>query len=144
MTASAARSTPPRTLGPAERRRVVDAELRELFGRRRTSRQDLPDPRPRAAAAIRALLEVLAGDRPARQLAGWVSPRILFWLENRSPTQRGPGSREVRLRSLHLSEPAESVVEVTAVIHDGPRCRAVALRMEGIDGRWTVTALRVG
>jgi hypothetical protein len=35
------------------------------------------------------------------------------------------------------------VAEATVVISDGPRVRAVALRMEGTDGRWRVTALRI-
>lgn len=139
-------TTPPRPVPGSESR--VDAELRALFGARRTRREDLPDPRERAAAAIRILLEVLAGDRPARQVAAWVSPAILERLE----THRiEPGRRRTRghcLRSMHISEPRDAVAEVAAVVSDdaspSARRRAVALRLEGREGRWTVTALVVG
>jgi hypothetical protein len=33
---------------------------------------------------------------------------------------------------------------VSAVVDDGLRVRAVALRLEGLDGRWRVTALQIG
>jgi hypothetical protein len=126
----------------------VDAELNALFGSRRTPRSELPDPRDRAAAAVRILLEVLAGDRPARQVAAWVSPLILERLENHRITPAHRRARTCYLRSLRISEPSDAVAEVTAVIahdaSDAARRRAVAMRLEGRDGRWTVTALTVG
>lgn len=124
--------------------RVVEAELRRLFGRRRTARCDLPPPGPRAAAAVRLLLEVVVGERPARQVAGWVSPRVLAGLERRSPGHRAALGRRPQLRSLRITEPADAVAEISAVVALGERVRAVALRLEGLDGRWTVTALHVG
>lgn len=124
--------------------RVVEAELRRLFGRRRTARSDLPSPGPRAAAAVRLLLEVVVGERPVRQVASWVSPRVLAGLEHRSPGQRAALGRRPMLRSLRVTEPADAVAEITAVVTLGERVRAVALRLEGLDGRWTVTALHVG
>jgi|GEM_PF-3296941 len=126
----------------------VEAELHALFGPRRTRRADLPDPRERAAAAVRVLLEVLAGDRPARQVAAWVSPSILEQLEQH---QIRPAHRQARrcfLRSLHISEPTEGAAEVAAVVsHDASgsaRRRAVAMRLEAREGRWTVTAFVAG
>jgi hypothetical protein len=127
----------------AEERRV-EAELRRLFGRQRTARADLPAPGPRAAAALRLLLEVVVGERPSRQVAGWVSPRVLAGLDQWSPRQRAGLGRRPVLRSVRVTEPAESVAEVSAVVLFGDRIRAVALRLEGLDGRWTVTALHVG
>lgn len=124
--------------------RAVDAELRRLFGRRRTPRCELPAPGPRAAAAVRLLLEVLVGDRPTRQVAGWVSPPVLAALELRSPRQRRAMPRRPLLRSLRVLEPSDGVAEVCAVVQTGARHRAVALRLDGLDGRWTVTALHVG
>ena len=47
------------------------------------------------------------------------------------------------IRSLHLSEPGDGVVEACSLVHDGTRGRAIALRLEGIDGRWVCTALDV-
>lgn len=124
--------------------RVVDAELRRLFGRRRTGRCELPAPGPRAAMAVRTLLEVVVGERPARQVASWVTPRVLAGLENRPARQRTALGRRPMLRSLRVTEPADAVAEVSAVVALGGRVRAVALRLEGLDGRWTVTALHVG
>jgi hypothetical protein len=43
--------------------------------------------------------------------------------------------------STHVFEPADGVVEATAVVVGGPRARAVALRLEGWDGRWRCTRL---
>jgi hypothetical protein len=134
----------PERASHATRRTCIDDELDEIFGPQPTPRSALPDPGPRAAAAVRVLLEVMVGDRPAYQVAEWVSPALLTSLERRCPAGAPRQARRPLLRSLHVSEPAESVAEVAAVISNGPRCRAVALRLEGMDGRWTVTALRVG
>jgi len=35
-------------------------------------------------------------------------------------------------------------MEVSAVVLDGPRARAVAARLDGEDGRWRLTALVIG
>ena len=45
--------------------------------------------------------------------------------------------------SVHVSEPADGVVEASAVAVGGPRARAVAVRLEGWDGRWRCTRLAV-
>lgn len=135
--------------GPADpvddgQSRRVEAELRRVFGRQRTPRAELPSPGPRAAAAVRLLLEVLVGDRPVRQISGWVSPRVLAGLDGRRPGRRDGFGRRPVVRSLRVTEPGDAVAEVSAVVDVGPRVRAVALRLEGLDGRWTVTALHVG
>jgi len=52
---------------------------------------------------------------------------------------RRPWARSVR--SVHVSEPTDGVAEVTAVVDRGSRCAALALRMQGLDGRWLITAL---
>jgi hypothetical protein len=131
---------------------IREPELGGLFGAEPTPRSALPDPRPRAAAAVRVLLEVLCGDRPSRQLAAWVSPTILEHLERRHPERFRHAPRRCQLRSLRITEPAECVAEAAAVVcvpatergHSRERFRAVALRLEGADGRWTITALTVG
>lgn len=147
---------PTRTARPSSATRTAprpaEIELGRLFGPEATPRSQLPDPRRKAAAAVRILLEVLCGDRPTRQVAKLVSPAILEQLEHRHPSRFRAESRRCELRSLHLSEPADCVAEVSAVVftpatHRGQardRCRAVAMRLEGADGRWTVTAFTVG
>nr|WP_162529402.1 Rv3235 family protein [Segeticoccus rhizosphaerae] len=48
------------------------------------------------------------------------------------------------MRSVHLCQPVDGVVEACAVVLDGGRVRAMALRMSGVDHRWLVTALQLG
>jgi hypothetical protein len=42
-----------------------------------------------------------------------------------------------------VDEPADGVAEVCAVVSHGERFRAIALRLEGIDGRWRCTVLQL-
>lgn len=110
-----------------------------------------PTPRPWAGRLVQAVVEVLAGDRPSAQLARWTVAGVYFDLqrmairagrERAAALPRRPPADVVR--SLHVSEPVAGVVEVCAVIERGPRVRALALRMEDLDGRWQCTALQLG
>lgn len=125
----------------------------------------LPDPRPWCARLSQAIAEVLAGARPAQQLADVASLDILHLLERSAGRLRGhrtgPVSRP-RLRSMHISQPAAGIAEACAVVDTGPRCRALAIRVEGIESssrglrlaspaaesprtaRWQCTALHIG
>ena len=114
-----------------------------------TPRADLPDPRRWTARLVQAGVEVRIGDRPAAQLLRWTSREVYDHLireirprAGRSTPQLVRRSRPV-IKSLHLSEPADGVVEACAVVHDGRRAGAVALRLEGLDGRWLCTAFNV-
>lgn len=102
-----------------------------------TPRGGLEDPVPRAAMLARALVEAASGVRPVGQLARWVTPDVLGILHtmvvNRS-------SQPLALRRVLVSEPLPGVAEVTAIVQRGGRTEAMALRMEGLDGRWVVTA----
>lgn len=108
---------------------------------RPTPRDALPQPGPWAARFARAFAEVLAANRPARQLVRWATWPVYEQLE----TVVGlfaDGPRPVLL-SVRVSEPADSVAEACAVVRVGPRCRALALRFEGLDGRWQCTAAQL-
>ncbi|MGI8699186.1 MAG: Rv3235 family protein [Mycobacteriales bacterium] len=91
----------------------------------------------------------VSGDRPAAQLARWTTAGVYYDLQ-RSAT-RAARARAVfaRLpptdvvRSLHVSEPADGVAEVCALIERDRRVRALALGIEGLDGRWQCTALHL-
>jgi len=48
------------------------------------------------------------------------------------------------VRSLHVSAPADGVAEVAALVRRDARSTALALRLEGLDGRWQCTALELG
>jgi hypothetical protein len=112
-----------------------------------TRRDALPDPRPWTARLAQAVAEVLAGARPATQLSRVATLDVLRLLERSSgrlgARPHSPTRRPV-VSSVHVSEPRDGVAEVCAVVDTGPRRRALAMRLEGADGRWRCTALQVG
>jgi Family of unknown function (DUF6459) len=105
-----------------------------------------PAPRGFALRFTQAALEVAAGLRPPAQLQAWTSDEVHATLQHRhaAALRQGPRPRRSRVRSVHVSTPAEGVAEVAAVVADAARCHAVAFRMEGRDERWRVTALHLG
>ena len=112
------------------------------FDRRPTPRSELPDPKPWAARLVLATLEALCGRRPVQQLMPWTDDAVYRQVARIVQHRRassGPGV----LRSLHVSEPADGVAEVCAVVGGRDRSRAVAVRLEGEDGRWRCTALQL-
>ncbi|MFP5347666.1 MAG: Rv3235 family protein [Actinomycetes bacterium] len=48
------------------------------------------------------------------------------------------------VKKVRVCEPADGVVEGCGVVVQGDRVRAVAVRLEGMDGRWRATAVEVG
>ncbi len=117
------------------------------FGPVPTPRGALPEPAPWAGRLVQGIAEVLTLDRPLTQLIRWASPEVYDDLRQRvdlcrsqSGAGRGPGRRPT-VRSVHVTEPADGVAEVCALVDDGHRARAYALRLEGADGRWRATAL---
>ena len=116
-----------------------------------TARADLPDPGPWTGQLVQAVLEVLAHERPRQQLVRWLTPEVyadlgvhLATSPARPPAGRAPGGRARRtVSSIHVSEPADGVVEASAVVIGGRRARAVAVRLEGWDGRWRCTRLAI-
>jgi hypothetical protein len=115
-----------------------------------TPSADLPEPRQWAARLAQAVVEVAAGDRPAAQLVRWTSLDVYTQLQGavRRAGRSGALARlrtpSAAVRSVHVSAPADGVAEVCAVVEHGPRRRALALRLEGRDGRWQCTALQLG
>jgi hypothetical protein len=107
----------------------------------------LPDPRPWSRRLTQAMAEVLAGGRPAAQLAGFATLDVLSLLERASgrlqPSRHRPARRPI-VTSVHVSQPDPRTAEVCAVVDTGPRRRAIALRLDGVDGRWRCTVLQVG
>jgi Family of unknown function (DUF6459) len=112
------------------------------------SRRDLlPDPRPWTARLAQAIAEVLAGARPASQLSRVATLDVLRLLERGSgrlgARADGPPQRPI-VGSVHISEPRDGVAEACAVVDTGPRIRALALRLEGVNGQWRCTAVHIG
>ncbi len=113
----------------------------------------LPDPRRWAGQFVQAAVEIAAGQRSASQLLRWTSLEVhtnlarqahLAARRARLETAREGRVTRAVVRSVRTCSPSDGVVEASAVVSDRGRVRAVALRLEGLDGRWRVTALDIG
>jgi len=143
--------------------RLAPPALEDEGEERLTPRASLPDPAALAHRFAQAVVEILAGDRPAAQLSRYATLDVLDQLERAvrrrsarsiAAAQARPGGRSTapapavparpRVTSVHVSEPADGVAEACAVITAGARRRALAFRLEGLDGRWQCTALQPG
>ncbi len=113
----------------------------------RTATVSLPPARAAAVAVLRGLLESLAGVRSVKQLQPQTTPELYAVLAPAISFARERGGRpELRpaaraIRSVHLQTRPEGVVEVCATVERGGRLAALALRLEGFEGRWLVTDL---
>ena len=124
----------------------------QFFGPQRTLREDLPDPTTWAPRITLALLEVMTGVRPAPQVLRWTSAEVYAVVARRSALVarrvadgNAPRTRpRLRVLRVRVCEPADGVAEAAVVVSDGPRVRAVAVRLVGQDGKWRVSALQVG
>jgi hypothetical protein len=114
----------------------------DVFDVVRTARAELPAPGPRAGVLVGAISEALSGRRPLGQLIRWMTSDVYDELEVCVARDRGRGWA-ARTRRLIVTEPADGVAEVTAVVQGDVRASAMAMRMEGRDGRWVVTALQL-
>jgi hypothetical protein len=137
-----------RTLVARPALRSVEPGVDPVFAPQRTARTVLPNPRSWAALLGQAVVEVLAGHRPATQLVRWTTGRVHASLATLSMDERGgrPARRQGRavVRSVRVSEPEDGIAEAAVVVRESRRCWAMALRLEGVDGRWLCTALVLG
>lgn len=102
-------------------------------------------------AVAPAVLEVLAGARPARQLINALNPECMGKLEHHlrigQQQQPDPGVccySNPRVLRIRISEVLPLVFEAAVVLLDLEKVRATALRIERWHGRWQVTALEIG
>ena len=124
-------------------------ELAEFFAPQRTPSTELPSPEPFLRNLTVGVLEVFAGVREVDQLARWLTEdayRKLVTRANlaaRARSARGvPARRPVHaIMSVHESSPADGIVEAVLVVRGPVRTRALAVRLEGMDGRWRATSL---
>jgi len=110
----------------------------------------LPEPNAWAATFIQAAMEVAGGLRSAGQLVRWTTPEVHGLLVRRGALMsraRRSGTvigSKPRLRAVLTCTPRPGICEISAVIAEPNRVRAVAFRMEGLHGRWRVTELEIG
>ncbi|GAA4240212.1 hypothetical protein GCM10022254_64080 [Actinomadura meridiana] len=96
-----------------------------------------------ADTAIRLVLDILAGTRPAHQLSLVAAPAVCRELLGRTGALLRRGGRIVppRVLTSRLQRPTPTVAEVTAVVIMAGRIHALALRLDHTRGRWRCTAL---
>lgn len=141
--------TPDATAGTGLRRSTGRATRDEQddeddFSRRRpTPTRDLPDPMAWSARLAQAIAEIRAGFRPPQQLTRWTTRSVLDELRRSHASARDRTPTSVRVRSVHAGQPADGVVEATAIVTRGSRSRALALRLEGWDGKWVCVSADV-
>ncbi|HEX8766730.1 MAG TPA: Rv3235 family protein [Jatrophihabitans sp.] len=116
------------------------------FAVRPTGRDELPEPTVLARRLVIGVIETVTGRRSAAQLRHHTSPTVQAGLVRDAGriTRLGTARRPAALHSLHVTEPADGVAEVAAVLRVGDRFRALALRLEGLDGRWRCVRLQIG
>lgn len=123
----------------------------EYFGRQRARRSELPEPEPLLRNLTHCVIEVLAGARDLDQLARWVtddvyrnlSKRVVLAARARRIKGQAPRRPAFTLGHVIICEPADGVIEAVIMVHQRPRSRAVAIRLEGLDQRWRASAISV-
>lgn len=118
------------------------------FGPQPSSTLTLPDVHPLVERLSQAVMEVVSGQRPAAQLIRHFAPSVYSVVARRglvaARRHDGRPRRPAVVRRVRVCEPADGVVEACAVVMAHGRVRALAMRLEGIDGRWVVTAITIG
>ena len=117
----------------------------DFFDPQPTARRNLPDPEVWAARFLQAVFETLAGSRASAQLQEWTSQSVRSQISRMTYDVRwktAPGVVPL-VKSVRVSEPADGVAEVAAVVLRGTVYSAAAARLKGFDGRWRAVALEV-
>jgi hypothetical protein len=98
-----------------------------------------------------AVVEVVGGDRGPSQLLRWTTESVYADLQRRTAllARTTPGDRRVRrlrsqVRSVRVFCPSAEAAEISVHVRHGERSRAIAARIELIEGRWCCTALEFG
>jgi hypothetical protein len=110
----------------------------------RTPTAELPSAEDFTRRIVQVLLEVVAGVRPISQLRRDTTPELYLSLRATllcRPRPTGPRPDRRAIRSVHVQTRPEGIGEACATVRRGPRVTALALRIEGVDGRWRCTDL---
>ncbi len=104
-----------------------------------------------ATRFAQAVVEVIGGDRGVHQMMRWTTLEVYDDLQRRSSTlqRTTPGDQRRRrlraqVRSVHLSRPQDDAAEISIHVRHGQRSRAIAARIERIEGRWRCVVLEFG
>lgn len=130
----------PRLLGPTAR----SLRTADDFARQPTPMWQLPDPKQATARIAQVLLDVMNGQRPVAQLNHLTTTSVRTQVLNSVARLTRDQRHRCVVSSLRVTTPGPSVVEASVVLRNAGRSRAMALRLEGLDGRWICTAMRLG
>ncbi len=104
-----------------------------------------------ARGFARVVVEVVGGDRGPNQLLRWTSERVYLEVQERAALLQRvtPGDRRLRrlrsrVRSVHVFCPSPDAAELSVHVRQGERSRAIAARLDLVEGRWICTALQFG
>lgn len=107
-----------------------------------------------ATRFVLAAVEVAAGSRPTGQLVRWTTPEVQNLLERRaalaarlrrrSHDESALTRRRVRVRAVRCCPVKPGICEISAVVQEHDRTRAVAFRIEQFESRWRATAFELG
>ncbi|GAA1634111.1 hypothetical protein GCM10009700_21590 [Brevibacterium sanguinis] len=99
-----------------------------------------------------ACLEIFSGVRRSDTIARWVDQELLEKIDRRAqvraeiaptrPVRDHAAERTLTAGRSRVCRVAETVAEVTVMVRTPARYRAVAIRLELLTNRWTMTALQ--
>ena len=110
-------------------------------------RPGLPDAEEWSAKLALAIIQALAGQRPAAQLNRWMVEEVLAAIsmsQRRNLKVPGRIALHTALRSVRVQHAGPEVAEVSAHVAIGKRSAAMAFRLEALGDRWLCTALELG
>lgn len=109
------------------------------------SSNGLPEPKAWTKQLVTGIAEVLIGERPIFQLMRWVSFDVYLEIDKNIKQRDSKNKQRIRplIRSVHIDQTSENVVQAIAVIQKGKRGRGIGIRLEAEDDRWRCTELLV-
>ncbi len=105
----------------------------------------LPEPKAWTKQLVTGIAEVLIGERPIFQLMRWVSFDVYLEIDKNIKLRDNTNKQRVRplIRSVHIEQTSEKVIQAIAVIQKGKRGRGMGIRLEAEEDRWRCTELLV-
>lgn len=146
MSASSMRATQrlPQAPGAAEPTGTTTSTGQLPYSR---ARRVLGDPTPLACTVAKAVMEALLGGPALDPYARWIAPAVFAQIARQRSLARRAGlsrSDPVGVRRARVFRVSRDAAEVSIVVDDGDHCRAIAMRLENVTGRWLVTEMHVG
>jgi len=147
----------PADTGTTEEDNTEDSAYQEsiyqdpFFAPQRTSTAVLGSPRVLVENLAVAMVEVLAGARELEQIQRWISDatfrknlkRSILSQRARDRSGKAALRPSVEIRRTRVSHICDGVAEAVVVVGLAHGVRSVAIRLEGLDGRWLSTELTV-